>query len=154
MLAEAVSLSTLPILAYPWFRILTDMSMKVYLVWALGVVFAVFMSYIFKYTFSDRYMFSRRPVGAKDCSLINKGGPAGGRPGFPSGHTTTVAAFWALGYILTKNVWFMYLGVAHVVAMGWSRVQLECHTLEQVVAGAVCGAVSAWVWALAARTKM
>lgn len=153
MLAEAVSLSTLPLLAYPWFRMLTDRSAKVYLVWALGMMFAVYMSYILKYAFSDRYMFSKRPAGAKDCSLINKGGHAGGRPGFPSGHTTTTAAFWALGYILTRNTWFIYLGVVHVAAMAWSRVELECHTPAQVVAGAVCGVVAAVLWVLAARTK-
>lgn len=142
-----VSLTAIAIVAYPIIKILQDVrASKVYIVWGLGVLFAVAMSYVLKYSFGNRFWFAKRPDDAVNCSLTNSGGPVGGRPGFPSGHVTQIAAFWTLGYLITKNPVYMYIGLVHVLAMAWSRVALRCHTIEQVAAGAVTGVVSALVW--------
>lgn len=83
-----------------------------------------------------------RPAGARDCGAFCDGGAAGGAPGFPSGHATTVAMFvggvW-LAVPAEWRVWVAVIGGIWIVAMGWSRIAKRCHTLGQVVAGTVFG---------------
>jgi membrane-associated phospholipid phosphatase len=91
-------------------------------------------------------VWSRRPAGARGCDLWCVGGPAGGAPGFPSGHMATVA-------LLVSALWFrlrapviLWIGVPWIGAMAWSRWAKRCHSVLQIVAGSALGfGVGAWL---------
>ena len=83
--------------------------------------------------------WAKRPAGARDCDTWNRNGAQGGAPGFPSGHTATTAAFWVGAWILTDSPLVLFVGLIATVVMGFARLQKRCHTLLQVVGGAVLG---------------
>ncbi len=62
---------------------------------------------------------------------------------FPSGHTSTT--FQAAAFLQKRYGWTWglpaYLGAAYT---GWTRVDSDKHYVEDVLAGAVIGAVSGW----------
>jgi membrane-associated phospholipid phosphatase len=68
---------------------------------------------------------------------------------FPSGHTA-MAATVAVVLALIFRSWIAWvLGIAWVVAMGWSRTYLQAHWLTDVIAGASLGLVAGMlVWYL------
>jgi membrane-associated phospholipid phosphatase len=76
---------------------------------------------------------------------VNAKRPNGEDRGFPSGHTTS--AFFAAGYLEDRYGW--EVGVpAHILAalVGYARVRTKDHDVGQVVAGAVLGEVSAYLF--------
>ena len=81
-----------------------------------------------------------RPAGARDCDALCNGGPSGGKPGFPSGHMTTVsicvAGLWLHG---GRNPLVLWLGVPWIAAMAWARWAKKCHNWTQIVGGIVLG---------------
>jgi membrane-associated phospholipid phosphatase len=97
-------------------------------------------------TWAGAGVWSRRPSDARGCDLWCVGGPAGGAPGFPSGHMTTAA-------LLVSGLWFhlrspavMWIGVPWVGAMAWSRWSKRCHSVLQIVVGTALGTViGAWI---------
>lgn len=89
--------------------------------------------------------WTRRPVGARNCDLWCVGGPAGGAPGFPSGHMTAAT-------LLVSALWFrlqepvvLWIGVPWIVAMGWARWVKGCHSVLQIVVGAALGGGVGWL---------
>jgi membrane-associated phospholipid phosphatase len=96
---------------------------------------------------------ARRPAGARACDLFCMGGPVGGQAGFPSGHMATVAMFTTALWMHTGDSNIFWLGVVWVAGMGWSRWIKQCHTREQIVAGAILGAGSGLLVAMVARAK-
>jgi membrane-associated phospholipid phosphatase len=94
---------------------------------------------------------NRRPLAAQDCNMINKGGPAWKRSGFPSGHTTVAFFLWAyflFEFIKRRNVTgtkeksippVIVITSLFAILVPYARVGIECHTLEQVMAGSVLG---------------
>ncbi|MDG1429072.1 MAG: phosphatase PAP2 family protein [Crocinitomicaceae bacterium] len=67
---------------------------------------------------------------------------------FPSGHTTAAFAFFALVAYLFPNKWIQSVCVFSAALVGYSRIYLSQHFLEDVVAGAglglVCFMLSYW----------
>ncbi|PNH00822.1 hypothetical protein TSOC_013333 [Tetrabaena socialis] len=84
-----------------------------------------------------------RPAGARDCNLFNRGGSYDGTIGMPSGHVLTTAFVLASLYF-TGDVSGLP-AAAGILSMCASRYYRRCHTLLQVVAGAVLGGVSAFL---------
>ena len=91
---------------------------------------------------------NRRPSSAQDCNMINKGGPAWSRSGFPSGHTTVAFFIWAyflFEFIKRKNGKeqpippVIVITSLFAILVPYARVGIECHTVEQVMAGSVLG---------------
>lgn len=76
---------------------------------------------------------------------INKKRPDGGSYSFPSGHTST--SFQGAAYIQKRYGWkygfYAYLGAGFV---GCSRIIAEKHYTEDVLAGAVLGIVSSYLF--------
>jgi membrane-associated phospholipid phosphatase len=79
--------------------------------------------------------YGQRPAGATDCNLWCNNGPQAGRPGMPSSHSAE-AAYLAMVYGSSSHrlEWVLYA----LLVMG-SRYAKECHSLPQIVVGAVVG---------------
>lgn len=63
---------------------------------------------------------------------------------FPSGHTTSAFAFFALisFFFFTKHTRWQLVPLVLALVVGYSRIYLSQHFLEDVVAGALIGIVS------------
>jgi len=110
-----------------------------------------------------------RPVGAKDCNSLNKGGCVGptttmrrrhdgwddridGRPGMPSGHCTVITMYLTLHVsnmlylenhdkvrINARSITLFLILTIGTLLMGFARTYLQCHTLPQVIVGYLLG---------------
>ncbi|KDA06116.1 phospholipid phosphatase [Microbacterium sp. CH12i] len=58
---------------------------------------------------------------------------------FPSGHTANAATIAAVVCLLLPRVWTVLVGVAWVLAMGFSRTLLSVHWLSDTIGGALAG---------------
>lgn len=83
--------------------------------------------------------WSRRPVGARDCDMWCGGGPVGGAPGFPSGHMTTATLLVTGLWLITRSPVVVWIGVPWIGAMAWARWVKRCHSVVQIVGGALVG---------------
>lgn len=94
----------------------------------------------------------KRPEGAKDCNMINKGDYTSlFKPGFPSGHTTVIfmiATILSIEYLKLTDYAFnkqppivLYIVLGLAILTPIARWRLKCHTLLQVFAGALLGIV-------------
>lgn len=85
-----------------------------------------------------------RPAGARDCDLLCMAGPAGGAPGFPSGHMTTVT-FWVVAtWLQSKDRRVLWWGVPWIAAMAWARAAKSCHNWQQILGGIVVGGLAGY----------
>ena len=113
------------------------------------------------------YDITRRPKGASNCDLFSRKGPVKyGKPGFPSGHMTTVTFFAVfiilLGYhnflsntsannknIITFMKEYKTLIITNlllIILTGWARYYKECHNLFQVSGGFLLGSLYAIIF--------
>jgi membrane-associated phospholipid phosphatase len=80
-----------------------------------------------------------RPQGALNCNLLCNDGNQSGRPGMPSSHSAQVAFFTGF-YIQTIDSGFIkILLVIYAAAVMLSRHLKRCHTINQIVVGALFG---------------
>jgi hypothetical protein len=98
-----------------------------------------------------------RPSSACQCDLLCVSVDDGGKPGYPSGHMAISTFFIGTLSVLLMNQGSPYvgysvflMGLVWIYHIGQSRLQKQCHTLEQVVAGFLAGIVGAvsYVWTL------
>ncbi len=91
-----------------------------------------------------------RPTVAINCNILNQGGPVGGKPGFPSGHTVMAVSlfiFLAIQWYKQKTAIIKNRDIPKVLILTGifsilvpiARVGLKCHTVEQVQGGVVFG---------------
>ena len=83
----------------------------------------------------------KRPDNAKDCSILNDGGPAGTRGGFPSGHMAVASFFSNMLYFRQENrdyKTFMLYSIPSIL-MAIARYMKSCHNLAQILAGYLLG---------------
>ena len=88
---------------------------------------------------------SPRPKGASDCNLWCNDGKQEGKPGMPSGHSSTVSFFSAFYFQQTQNPWIRASLVAYAALVMWSRYEKRCHTLNQIVVGSAFGLFTSWL---------
>jgi membrane-associated phospholipid phosphatase len=109
----------------------------------LALVAAIGSSEIIKrLTRSSKWKCLKRPDGAKDCNISNGGGVVEGRPGFPSGHCATSAAFWTcVLFLVPLQLRFatLIVGSLATAAMMWARMKKRCHTFFQSISGVLLG---------------
>jgi len=82
---------------------------------------------------------STRPSGATDCNLLCDDGDQAGRPGMPSGHSSTVAFFAAYYFQETTNPWIRAALLGYASLVMWSRYEKRCHRPSQIATGAFIG---------------
>jgi membrane-associated phospholipid phosphatase len=86
-----------------------------------------------------------RPNSAKDCNLLCNDGNQSGKPGMPSSHSASVAFFSGFYYQQTNNT---IIRISLIVYSGFvmlSRYWKKCHTISQIVVGALIGLTLSWL---------
>ena len=145
-IADIISLSVLLVYIIPSVFLIYSGN-TLYLIILSGLIVNQAMNHLMKSILGIRYNFCKRPKGAKDCDLFNKGGDAKLIPGFPSGHVSLVSCFVTMMLLFFGfNVYFALIGLVWVLMMMWSRIQRNCHTLLQTLAGAISGFIVACLW--------
>ena len=89
-----------------------------------------------------------RPSGAKNCSILNRGGSYEGRIGMPSGHVLLTSYVLVSLFLLSKpdeEPYFAVAATVGIIFMSMSRVIRTCHNVPQVIAGAMMGSIFAFV---------
>lgn len=61
--------------------------------------------------------------------------------GVPSGHAQNAAAIWGTSAMLLRRVWLAMVLVGLVLLIGWSRIHLGAHFLEDILSGWAVGAL-------------
>ena len=80
-------------------------------------------------------------------SQFIEGVTRGGWSSFPSGHTVTAFAVATILALHTPNKWITLLYLLMAMGVGYSRIYLGQHFLEDVLAGSIVGVVFAgWVY--------
>lgn len=87
---------------------------------------------------------SPRPKGAKDCDLLCSDGNQGGKPGMPSSHSAEVVFFSAFYYQQTSNPVIRSILIIYAGLMMISRYIKRCHTINQILVGALLGMSLCW----------
>jgi membrane-associated phospholipid phosphatase len=118
-------------------------------VWWIKLVVALFVANavvaILKEVIGASGLFAR-PAGAYACDAFCRNGPVAGRPGFPSGHMTTVTMFVAALWFRYQDERILWIGVPWVFAMAWARWFKRCHNVAQIAGGVATGLAGAWVY--------
>ena len=83
----------------------------------------------------------KRPDNARDCSILNTGGPVGDRGGFPSGHMAITSYFMNYLYFNNRDYSVQSKLYYHipVLLMATARYMKSCHNLAQILAGYLLG---------------
>jgi len=143
-LADAVSMTYIAGFVVPaalWFQSGGRLTWPLWLILAV-LVLGVVVEWIKRgLVWAGAGAWSRRPVGARNCDLWCVGGPAGGAPGFPSGHMATAALLVSALWFRLQSPVVLWIGVPWVGAMAWSRWSKRCHSVLQIAAGAALGAL-------------
>lgn len=108
----------------------------------LGTAGTTIISETLKYFFIGKA--SPRPEGAKDCNLFCNDGNQAGRPGMPSSHSAEVAFFSGFYYQQTESKIVKWGLVLYAGAVMLSRYIKRCHTINQIVVGAILGLSLSW----------
>ena len=148
-----LSSSVVVCILFPWVLFIFNES-PMYAVFALGVIGSEVLTHMLKYILGNKIDMFKRPPGAADCSLWNRGGLCEGAPGFPSGHVTLATTFVVLGLLVLKeknvtDVTFyvcLLFGLIYIALVAISRIKKKCHTGLQTSAGFFCGVVFSMVW--------
>ena len=134
-----ISLAVLPLMAVPWLAFSVTGNLG-YLVILAGCVFC---EALIKLTRKLPVVaeWQLRPVGAADCGICNDGGNYEGRIGMPSGHVA-LTTYIAVSLVMMRGTCAkaMVLAAFAVILMATSRVRRRCHTIPQVIVGALLGA--------------
>jgi membrane-associated phospholipid phosphatase len=84
---------------------------------------------------------STRPFGAKNCDLLCVDGDQTGKPGMPSSHSAIVVFFASFYYQYTDNLFIKNLLIVYAIFVMLSRYLKRCHTIIQIVTGAILGLI-------------
>jgi membrane-associated phospholipid phosphatase len=85
-----------------------------------------------------------RPEGARDCNLLCNDGDQSGKPGMPSTHSSSVAFLSGFYYQQTDNKYIRGALVIYAGLVMWSRYLKKCHSISQILVGALLGVSLNW----------
>jgi membrane-associated phospholipid phosphatase len=108
-----------------------------------GLIGTTILSEFIKYIFVGKA--SPRPKGARDCNLFCNDGKQEGQPGMPSSHSAEAVFFSAFYFKQTANPILKAGLVIYPILVMISRYLKNCHTINQVSAGAILGLSSVWI---------
>ena len=108
----------------------------------LGVAGTTIITETLKYFFIGKR--SPRPEGAKNCNLLCNDGDQSGKPGMPSSHSSSVAFFSGFYFQQTDNKLIRALLVIYAGLVMVSRYIVKCHTISQILVGALLGVSLSW----------
>lgn len=132
---DYISLSELILLLSPiyfWFTTYNTM----HLVALVGIIVTMAITEGIKHFILPTWS---RPTGAKGCDLLCLSPNDEGKPGMPSGHMSSLG-FYGGFYQITNPLFYVY---GLLVAM--SRWAKRCHSVDQIIAGAVMGGGLGWL---------
>jgi len=140
---ETVSYSLIGIIAAPIIMFFVKRDIRFLYVVLFGLSTNMIHHIIKNYSLNYDYEFTKRPKGATNCNLWSNNGNVEGKPGFPSGHVTSLTSFFTSIYLLFPEYQEITLpiGAVYTVFMAYSRMYKRCHTLLQTIAGASLGIV-------------
>jgi membrane-associated phospholipid phosphatase len=108
----------------------------------LGVAGTTIISETLKFFFVGKA--SPRPQGARDCNLLCNDGNQSGKPGMPSSHSASAAFFTGFYFYQTDNKFIRSALVIYTGLVMLSRYLKKCHTISQVLVGALLGVSLSW----------
>ena len=111
----------------------------VHIIAFMGISVTTLVSEMIKYLFIGK--ISPRPQGARNCNLLCNDGIQEGRPGMPSSHSAEVVFFSAYYYQITDNTFIRVILIVYALLVMGSRYLKKCHTINQIMAGALLGAL-------------
>lgn len=141
LISEVISLSLIPIIATPYILFIISHDKRWLLIALYSFIGVSIHSLIKKISPHQKYKFLQRPFGATNCDLFSRNGSQEGKPGFPSGHVTSIVSFFVSIYLLFPNYrkYTIPFGIIYTILMAISRINKRCHTLLQVICGALLG---------------
>jgi len=144
LIDEIISLSLVPIIGIPYIFFIVNQDKKWLFVALYSFIAISIHNLIKKVTPTKKFKFLQRPFGAYNCDLFSKDGNQTGKPGFPSGHVTSIVSFFVSIQILFpqyKN-FTVPIGIIYTILMTVSRINKKCHTLLQTITGGVLGLIT------------
>jgi hypothetical protein len=140
---ETVSYSLIGIIAAPIVMFFIKRDIRFLYIVLFGLSTNMIHHIVKNYSLNYDYEFTKRPKGAYNCNLWANNGNVEGKPGFPSGHVTSITTFFTTFYLLFPEYQGITLpvGAVYTVFMAYSRIYKRCHTLLQTVTGALLGIV-------------
>jgi membrane-associated phospholipid phosphatase len=138
---ESVSLSLVGIIALPIFMFIIKRDIRFLYIVLFGISTNMIHHMIKNISLNYNYEFTKRPIGANNCNLWATNGNVEGRPGFPSGHVTSITTFFTSVYLLFPEYQGLSLAVGSVytIFMAYSRIYKKCHTVLQTICGGLLG---------------
>ena len=138
---EAVSYSLIGIISLPIILFIMNRDIRYLYIVLFGLSTNMIHHLIKNYSLNYDYEFTKRPIGATNCNLWANNGNVEGKPGFPSGHVTSITTFFTSIYLLFPEYQSMTLSIGSIytIFMAYSRMYKKCHTLLQTVTGALLG---------------
>ena len=107
------------------------------------------------------YKITRRPTVGSMCDLLSHIPSKKNAPGFPSGHMAITLYFYSILiylkfieynndhsnkinilHFIKKNKYDIFMYMIMIILTGIARIRKGCHTLLQVIVGALCGVIS------------
>ena len=103
----------------------------------MGTLGTNVISEIIKHVFIKEV--SPRPQGAMNCDMMCTNGNQEGKPGMPSSHAATISFFTIYYLRHTSNLYIRAILIGYAVFVMMSRYHKRCHTVPQIMAGALLG---------------
>jgi len=108
----------------------------------LGEIVCAFIQYSSKEITHGWYPpIFKRPDGATDCDLFNRGGIVDHKSGFCSGHVASISLFMKMMLLRSKkNDWYSTFKYnIPIFLVAYARYMKGCHNLIQIAAGYLLG---------------
>ena len=116
----------------------------------LGFMTMIIVSELIKITVYPYTKLAKRPIGASNSNFLANNGNMEGKPGLPSTHSAIASYFFTYNFLilgntnLIKNTSIFHIFNATVLlGTGWSRYYKKCHSMIQILTGAVFGMIYA-----------
>lgn len=119
--------------------------------WVVTIALVAFLTEVLKRLIGNDQSWNQRPTGACRCNLSETASDVSHRPGFPSGHATVSTFLVVSLWYLARAPSVLLFGIPWVLWVATNRLQKQCHTVSQVVAGGLLGAIAGLLFKMTSR---